>query len=413
MTRIALLNIGTELLVGRTVNTNATKIALMLRAQGFHLESTIVCHDTEEDIRYWIDELLSRHEVVLITGGLGPTRDDITKGVLLDRFGGEMICHQPTLEAIKQYLSSHGRPLLDQNRQQAIVPSSCKVLRNHYGTAPGMVFWEGGKMVVSLPGVPLEMEFLLQKEVIPLLLKTYPVQNMYTRIIRTIGVPESQIAQKMEGIEDQLPEQLSVAYLPSYEGTKIELRMKSNDAEQGNREIGAAQKRIANMFAEYVYSLEDKTPSQLLKEYMIAHQVTMATGESCTGGAIAALMVEHSGISAYFKGAVVAYSEEVKENILGVKRGTIERYDVVSGEVAMEMARGAREQLRSDFAVSITGIAEAEQDKSTEALPQAWLGFSDARGEKAFHFKLFRQRKQNIAIAAQAAIIYALRCLQE
>ncbi len=412
MTKIALLNIGSELLVGRTINTNATKMALMLRDKGFHLETTTVCHDTEEDIRHWIDELLSRHDTLLITGGLGPTKDDITKKVLLDRFGGEMICHEPTLEAIKKYLSSHSRPLLDQNRQQAFVPSSCEVLRNNYGTAPGMVFREGSKIVVSMPGVPLEMEVLMREEIVPLLVKTYPVLEMHTRIIRTIGVPESRIAQKMEAIEDQFTEALSVAYLPSYEGTKIELRMKSNDAAQAEKEIEAAQKKIAALFSKYVYSLDDKSPSQLLKEYMFAHQLTMATAESCTGGAIAALMVEHSGISAYFKGGVVAYMEEVKENVLGVKRETIDKYNVVSGEVAMEMARGARERLGSDFAVSITGIAEAPQDAPAEASPQAWLGFSDARGEQAFYFKLFRQRKQNIAIATQAAIIYALRCLR-
>lgn len=412
MTKIALLNIGSELLVGRTVNTNATKIALQLRAKGFHLETVAVCHDTDQDIRYWIDDLLARHDVVLITGGLGPTKDDITKKVLLNRFGGEMVVHQPTLDAIANYVMNHNRPMLELNRQQAFVPSSCQVLMNNYGTAPGMVFREGHQTIVSMPGVPLEMEVLMDEKVIPVLEKYYPGVEMHTRIIRTVGVPESRIAEKMESIEEDLPAGLDVAYLPSYEGTKIELRMKGNGGESIEREIEEAMGKIAKLFAKYVYSLEDKSPSQLLKEYMIEHNVTMATAESCTGGAIAALMVQHSGISAYLKGGVVAYMREVKETVLGVLPETIDTYGIVSEEVAKEMARGAREKLGSDFAVSITGIAESAQDAPPEELPQCWIGFSDARGEQAFFFKLFRQRKQNIAIATQAAVIYALGCLR-
>ena len=412
MTKIALLNIGSELLVGRTVNTNASKMALMLRAKGFHLETTAVCHDTEEDIRYWIDELLGRHEVVLITGGLGPTKDDITKKVLQERFGGEMQVHQPTLDAISAFLSSRHRPLLEQNRQQAFVPSSCEVIMNAYGTAPGMAFREEGKLVVSMPGVPMEMTHLMQEHIVPMMERDFPVIEMHTRIIRTVGIPESRIADKMEGIEQRMPVGLQIAYLPSYEGTKIELRMKGNDASAIIEEIEAAQRIIARTFAKYVYSLEDKSPSTLLKEYMFKEGKTMATAESCTGGAIAALMVQHSGISSYFKGGVVAYMREVKESVLGVKPETIDTHGIVSEQVAKEMARGAREKLGSDFAVSITGIAEAPEGVPVEEMPQCWIGFSDRRGEQAFFFRLFRQRKQNIAIATQASVIYALRCLQ-
>lgn len=412
MTKIALLNIGSELLTGRTINTNAATIALQLRAKGYHLESTAVCHDTWDEITFWLSSLLDRHEVVLITGGLGPTKDDITKKVLLDHFGGEMTVHEPTLRRIESYLSMRNRRLLESNRLQSFVPSSCTVIDNFNGTAPGMAFERDGKIVVSMPGVPLEMQYLMQDGVLPLLQSRYPSLRMLTRMVRTAGIPESRIAERMEEIEADLPEGLQVAYLPGYDGTKIELRLKADRQAAPEKAIAEGQRRIADLFSKYTYALVDKNPDTLLAELLLARQITMATAESCTGGAIAAKMVEHSGMSAVFKGGVVAYMRETKEKILGVPPATIDEFGIVSGEVAKAMAKGARERLGTDFAVSITGIAEAPADAPPAELPQAWIGYADANGEQAIHIKLFRQRKQNIEVAANAVLIYALRILQ-
>lgn len=413
MTKIALLNIGSELLTGRTINTNAATIAQQLRQNGYHLESTAVCHDTRKEISYWLKDLMARHDVVLITGGLGPTKDDITKKVMQEHFGGEMVVHAPTLKRIEKYLTMLNRRLLESNRLQAFVPSSCTVLENFNGTAPGMAFQEGEKTVISMPGVPLEMKHLMEDRVLPLLKKRYPAVPMHIRMIRTAGIPESRISERMEDIESELPEGLQIAYLPAYDGTKIELRLKNAELEDPERTIEELQEKVVRLFSRYTYALEDKSPDILLGELMKERGITMATAESCTGGAIAAKMVLQSGISAVFKGGVVAYMREIKENVLDVEPAVIDEHGIVSEAVAKAMARGARTKLGSDFAVSITGIAEAPDHAEPADRPQAWIGYADADGEHALHIKLFRQRKHNIEVAANASIIYALRILSQ
>ncbi|MCL4113171.1 UNVERIFIED_CONTAM: hypothetical protein GTU68_051188 [Idotea baltica] len=387
-------------------------MALKLRAKGYHLDTTIVCHDTGPEILHWIDELLGAHDVVLITGGLGPTKDDITKKVLLDRFGGEMILHEETMAGINKYVKRHNRNLNELNRQQAFVPSSCEVLLNTMGSAPGMAFREREKSVIAMPGVPLEMEHLMDVKVIPFLERHHPTLEMHTRILRMVGISEARIAEKMEPLEADFPLALEVAYLPSYEGTKVELRMKGNDALMVEREIDAAKLKIAAVFEKYIYSLEDKRPVELVRDYLFETGQTMATAESCTGGAIAAAMVQQSGISSVFKGGVVAYMREIKETVLEVAPETIDTFGIVSAEVAKAMARGARKAIGSDFAISITGIAEAAPDAPESEMPQCWIGFADGVKEEAFYFKLFRNRTQNIAVATQAALIFAAGSLK-
>lgn len=408
MTSVALLNIGSEILVGRTINTNATTMSRLLRNAGYHVETTIVCHDTETEIRHWIDHLLAQHEVILMTGGLGPTKDDITKKVLQGKFGGEMVVHENTLAQIEKYLARRGRRLLESNRLQAYVPSSCEVLENKNGTAPGMTFLKEGRAVISMPGVPFEMKALMEEKVIPYLKDHFPTVEMHSRIIRTAGVPESRIAERMEEIENELPADLQVAYLPGYDGTKIELRLKGDQSRIPA--IEAAQQRIANRFSKYAYALVDKTPDTLLAEWILESGHSMVTAESCTGGAIAAKMVEHSGISGVFKGGIVAYQREIKEKVLGVAPETIDEFGIVSEQVAIAMAEGARKLMGSDFAIATTGIAEASPDATAEdEIPQVWIGYADANGSHAMHFKLFRQRIQNIRVATNAAILFALR----
>jgi nicotinamide-nucleotide amidase len=415
MTEVALLNIGTELLRGRTVNTNASEMGKLLLAHGLLLQTTLVIHDEGPVIRDSLDQLLAKHDVVLITGGLGPTKDDITKKILLERFGGEMVLHGLTLDRIEKYMAKRERRMLETNRQQAFVPSTCEVLENDRGTAPGMVFTESGKTIISMPGVPFEMLNLMQSRVVPLLLDRYAHTYTGTRIVRTGGVPESRIAERMEEIEPDIDPRVSIAYLPSFDGTKIELRITGDpgDAAALDEVLVIAQQKVATLFYKYVYSLEDKSPDQALAEYLIKNKITMSTAESCTGGAIAASIVQHSGVSSVLKGGVVAYMREIKEKVLGVPAETIDRHGIVSRETAIAMAEGARKLMGSDFAVSITGIAEAAEDAPEDEQTQAWLGFSDANGSSALHFRLFKVREVNIQIAKNAALIYGLRCLKD
>ncbi len=412
--KIALLNIGSELLRGRTVNTNAAHMGETLLAAGYAVETTLVIHDEGPVIAAAIVGLMDDHDVVLVTGGLGPTKDDITKKVLLELFGGEMVCHEATLHRIEGFLRRMERPLLEHNRQQAFVPSSCEVLENEMGTAPGMAFVRGGRALISMPGVPFEMKWLLRERVIPWMRARFPVALQYSKVVRTAGIPESRMAEKMEAIEDELDPNIAIAYLPSFDGTKIELKL------QGNAEDGAvmeailteAQAKVANLFANYVYSLEDKQPDQLLAEWLIANNQTFGTAESCTGGEIAAKLVKHSGISAVYKGSIVAYMPEVKVMMLGVDPAMIEGNGIVSEEVAKAMAMGARSVLGTDFALSITGIAEAAKDAPAEEQPQAWIGFAGPDGAHALHIRLMKDRRVNIEIAAFAALVFALKSIR-
>lgn len=412
MTKIALLNIGTELLRGRTINTNASQIGIMLGAAGFALETTLVIHDNGPVITQAVQDLLSTHDVVLLTGGLGPTTDDITKKTLLALFGGEMICHQPTLERIKGFLETRKMPLLEHNRQQSFVPSTCEVIENEQGTAPGMVFRRDGKTLISMPGVPFEMKHLMTKGVLPLLQRAYQQEYFIAKVVRTFGLPESRIAELMEPLVPQLDPQLEVAYLPSFDGTKIELKMRGAIAHAPQLEAAAihAQAEVAKLVSKYVYTLEDKAPVKLLAEKLLKGNIQICTAESCTGGAIAALLVEQSGISAVMRGGVVAYMRESKETVLGVPGELIDNHGIVSAQVAESMAAQARKLMGSDIAVSITGIAEAAKDAPPNEQPQAWIGFADANGSRSMHIRLFRDRHVNIQFAVQAALVFVLQC---
>ncbi len=413
MTKIALLNIGTELLRGRTINSNAAAIGQMLLAAGYALETTLVIHDDGPVITAAIEDLLATHDVLLLTGGLGPTKDDITKKVLLELFGGEMVCHVPTLERIANFLKRLDRPMIPLNRMQADVPSSCTVMENEMGTAPGMAFLRDGKTLISMPGVPYEMKFLMEHHVVAWLQGHYPVAEQHLRVVRTAGLAESTIAERMETIEQDLDPRIAIAYLPSFDGTKIELKVAGKPEETGELQavLDDAQQKVAQLLEQYVYSLQDKSPDKLLADWLIQNNKTFATAESCTGGEIAAKLVKHSGISAVLKGGIVAYMVEIKENVLGVKQSTIAEKGIVSEEVAREMAEGARRIMGSDYAVAITGIAEAAKDAPKEALPQAWIALAGPEGTSAFHTRMLRDRKVNIEIAAYAALIFALRAV--
>ncbi|HEX2898393.1 MAG TPA: nicotinamide-nucleotide amidohydrolase family protein, partial [Bacteroidia bacterium] len=255
------------------------------------------------------------------------------------------------------------------------------------------------------------MKWLLRARVIPWLHARYPVAVQQARVVRTAGIPESRMAEKMEGLEGELDPRIAIAYLPSYDGTKLELKLQGEPGETAALAaiLDDAQQKIVRLFAQYVYSLEDKAPDQLLAEWLLRHNRSFATAESCTGGEIAAKLVKHSGISAVFKGGVVAYMAEVKEALLGVNAATIREKGIVSAEVAAEMAEGVRIALGTDYAVAITGIAAAAKEAPAEGQPQAWLGFAGPGGTATQHIRLMKDRRVNIEIAAYAALVFALR----
>ena len=409
MPKIALINIGTELLKGKTVNTNASDVGKMLKEEGYALDQTIVIHDEGKVIEETLARMLQTQDILIITGGLGPTKDDITKHVLNDFFGGEMIIHAPSLDRIKEWYRTRGRKMNDIISQQALVPSSCEVLENTVGTAPGMLFKQGERLIFSLPGVPQEMRYLIENEVIPRIKARYASALLPTFALRTFGVPESDIAIRVAKLEAQIPNGIELGFYPSHGHVKIEIT-------GGPAESDAAQKvleLLKNEFSDTVFSETEATLESVLGEVLKAKELTLGFAESCTGGSLAAAITSVSGASNYFKGSIVTYATEAKINLLGVPEEIVEAHTVVSAEVAMAMAKGARSQLKTDIAVSVTGAAEVYPGDPVYGEPVIWIGYSDEQGEIAEKHYFRQDRASNIKRAVKTALFTTLKKVRQ
>lgn len=413
MISIALLNIGTELLRGRTVNTNAAEIGVMLLDAGFSLDRTEVIHDDGPVIKAAMLRLLDLHDVVLVTGGLGPTKDDITKTTLLEIFGGELVQDQAMYDQMAQFVERMGREMNDLNKLQSMVPSSCKVLHNSMGSAPGMLYERDGKLLAAMPGVPFEMRHLIKDRVIPILKEKFPPEQMLKRILRTYGIAESDLAEQMALYEDHFLPGLDIAYLPSFDGTKMELKLRTvaSESAQKDKELGELHVFLAEKLAKWVYATQDLTADTLLANWLKETGTTFCTAESCTGGAISAKIVRHSGVSSVHKGGVIAYWPETKEEVLGVPVSVIDEFGVVSEETAIAMAEGARKLLGTDAALSITGIAEGDIRGPESERPQVWIAFAGPHGTVTKHLNFFHSREVNIERATMGAIVFAYQQL--
>lgn len=369
-----IINIGDELLIGQVVNTNASWMAEELNKRNIKVTNISVISDGGDDIRTQLERSLSEADVVLITGGLGPTKDDITKSVLCEFFGDILVRHQQTYDNVKKFFERRGLPFTEINQAQALVPSKCKVLVNEVGTAPCMVFTmpqvetqyiaslqteakPSEKIVISMPGVPFEMKWLMQNSVLPLLQERLGGEAIVHKTILTFGIGESFLADKIADWEDALPAHIKLAYLP--EAGKVRLRLSAYGADHTEleREVAEQIVKLNAIIGENIYGYDDDTISSAIGKMVNRRCALLATAESCTGGLIAHRITETPGSSAYFKGGIVAYSNEIKEQLLGVKHETLEQYGAVSEETAIEMARGCLTKLGVDYAIATTGIA--------------------------------------------------------
>ena len=368
-----IINIGDELLIGQVVNTNASWMAEELNKRNIKVTNISVISDGADDIRTQLDRSLSEADVVLITGGLGPTKDDITKTVLCNYFGDTLVRHQPTYDNVKKFFDRRGLPFTEINQAQALVPSKCKVILNEVGTAPCMVFTipqatfkqpspkktdtSAEKIVISMPGVPFEMKWLMQNSVLPLLEERLGSQAIVHKTILTFGIGESFLADKIADWEDALPAHIKLAYLP--EAGKVRLRLSAYGADKAQLEQEVAERieMLKLIIGDNIYGYDDETISSVIGKLLNQKGATVATAESCTGGLIGNMITEVSGSSAYYKGGIVAYSNELKERLLGVRHETLEQYGAVSEETAIEMARGCLAVTGADYAIATTGIS--------------------------------------------------------
>ena len=368
-----IINIGDELLIGQVVNTNASWMAEELNKRNIKVTNISVISDGADDIRTQLDRSLSEADVVLITGGLGPTKDDITKTVLCNYFGDTLVRHQPTYDNVKKFFDRRGLPFTEINQAQALVPSKCKVILNEVGTAPCMVFTipqatfkqpspkktdtSAEKIVISMPGVPFEMKWLMQNSVLPLLEERLGSQAIVHKTILTFGIGESFLADKIADWEDALPAHIKLAYLP--EAGKVRLRLSAYGADKAQLEQEVAERieMLKLIVGDNIYGYDDETISSVIGKLLNQKGATVATAESCTGGLIGNVITEVSGSSAYYKGGIIAYSNELKERLLGVRHETLEQYGAVSEETAIEMARGCLAVTGADYAIATTGIS--------------------------------------------------------
>lgn len=352
----SIITIGDELLIGQVIDTNSAWIARKLNALGIDVIRRVAVGDDRHAILTALDYEVSISSLVLITGGLGPTNDDITKPLLNEYFGGKMVVDEAVVEHLKNLFIRRNRPFLEKNLKQAEVPDNCIVLFNKMGTAPGMWFEKDDKVVVAMPGVPFEMASIMEDEVLPRIATRFVSDALLHRSIITIGEGETFIAEKIKDIEDALPGRIRLAYLPGAGMVKLRLTGRTKNELELTKELNEWQRKIEGRLGDIVVASEDRPLEDIIGRILKEKGKTIGLAESCTGGYIGHHLTQVSGSSAYFIGDIVSYANAVKENIVGVKSETIQSYGAVSEQVATEMAQGALKVLRSDYALSVTGV---------------------------------------------------------
>lgn len=399
-----IITIGDEILIGQIIDTNSAWIAARLGEIGVSIRRKYSIGDRREEIISAVEESMDKAEITIITGGLGPTKDDITKRVLAEIFNSPMVCHTETYERVERMMAARGIAFNDLNKGQAMVPECCTVLANHKGTAPGMWFERNGRVVVSLPGVPFEMEGLMTESVLPLLTQHFELSSVVHRTAITYGLAESMMAELIAPWEDALPPHLHLAYLPSPSQLRLRLSAYDVDKEQAEREFDEQFAKLIPILGDYFVGWGDTTVQSAVAEILVERGETLASAESCTGGVIASKFTAMSGASEYFWGGVVSYDNSVKENVLGVSRHNLETYGAVSEQVAREMAEGVRRLCGTTYGVATTGVAGPTGGSPEKPVGTVWVAVATPTHTIAKLFQHGKVRAVNIERSATTAI---------
>jgi competence/damage-inducible protein CinA-like protein len=408
----SIITIGDELLIGQTIDTNSAFIAQELNKIGVWVKRRVAVGDVYEDIWKVLDAESTESDIIILTGGLGPTADDITKPLLCKYFNGKMIVDEKVLAHVTYLFEKIFRrpgPILERNLKQAEVPDVCTVLHNTRGTAPGMLFRKEKKIFISLPGVPHEMKGLMTGEVIPRLLNEFLLPAIVHRTLFTAGQGESMIAELLKDFEASLPPWIRLAYLPNYGMVKLRLTATGQNKQEVEAVLLPYFEQLQELVKEYMVTNEDEGLEIVIGKILKNINKTMGTAESCTGGYIAHLITGIPGSSAYFKGSVISYANEVKENMLGVNPATLQATGAVSEETVREMVSGALEKLNVDFALATSGIMGPDGGSSEKPVGTVWIaaGTNTNTGHlrvDTVQLHLRFDRKRNIAITAANAL---------
>ncbi|MBN2745630.1 MAG: competence/damage-inducible protein A [Bacteroidales bacterium] len=398
--KVVILSIGDEILIGQIVNTNAVWMAEKLNESGFNVVSIQTAGDTYSSIWNSLDYAKSLASLILVTGGLGPTKDDITKKVVADFFNSELVIHEDVLTHVESFFQRRGRVLTDLNRLQAMIPHNCIAIPNSQGTAPGMYFIQDEKHFVFMPGVPFEMQGIMESWVIPQMKAIIPVDTIVQKTVLTHGMGESFLADKISLWEDNLPENISLAYLPSPGKVRLRLRGKNTTMEEIDKQIS----ELGLLIPDYIFGFDNDSLELVVGKLLNENNFTLAIAESCTGGYLSHLITEVPGSSTYFLGSVIAYSNDIKSSVLGVDSLLIQKYGAVSQEVALQMAENTKRKFNSDFALATTGIAGPDGGSIDKPVGTVWIALAGPNGILSKKFQFGDHRLRNISLSANSAL---------
>jgi nicotinamide-nucleotide amidase len=400
----AILTIGDEILYGQITDTNAQWLAAALSDAGIKLRRKITVGDSREEILAGFEEAQRNADIIITTGGLGPTKDDITKKVFAEFFGTEMTFRPEVLANIERLFSLRNRTVNDLNKTQAWIPANGEIITNEVGTAPGMWFSHQGKVFISMPGVPHEMKKMMAEVAIPRLKQTFDVPYIYHRMIKTVGVPESTLAEVINDWEDSLPPFIKLAYLPKLGQVRLRLTAMGTDRALLEAAVAEEVEKVKPLIGKWVYAYDEEEIEHTIGQMLLSRGQHLATAESCTGGLIADRITDLAGCSAYYKGGIVAYSNDVKISQLGVKAETIVAHGAVSEQTAMEMAEQVRLRYGADYGIATTGVAGPGGGTPEKPVGTVWIGYSDAHKTFAKKYMLVHDRMMNIQFAYNLAM---------
>lgn len=403
--KLNIITIGDELLYGQTIDTNSAWMAQQLNANGWEVYEKIAVGDSKKNIIDALKRSMDSVDVVLITGGLGPTSDDLTMPTLAEFFNSSIVLNNEVLNDISSMLTPRGIPLNENNRKQAYVPEKCMPIRNKLGTAPGLWFNEKGKIVVSMPGVPHEMRGMMNDVVLPKLFEINNHEVLVHKFILTIGIAEAILAEKIERWEKNLPPKLRLAYLPSPGMVKLRLTAKGNNKEELEKLITQQVELLKPIIYNFIFGYDDDTLASAIGKLLRKHHLTLSVAESCTGGYISHLITEIAGCSDYFEGGVVSYSNSIKINTLGVKAESLNEVGAVSKKVVEEMAWGVNKTFGTDFSVATSGVAGPTGGSKEKPVGTVWIAVAYKNKIKSEKFNFGNNRERNIMRASNTALM--------
>ena len=399
-----LISIGDEILYGQTLDTNSHFISGELDKLGIKVKRKVTVADNREAMMSAFREAELNADIILITGGLGPTKDDLTKPLLAEYFDSGMKLHEGILEDLKIRFAKRGRELNALNKGQAELPEKCIPIENKYGTAPGMWFEKGGKVFVSMPGVPKEMKYMMQDTILPKFKKRYKTPILLHKMIKTVGIPESVLAERLENWEDNLPTEIKLAYLPGLNQVKLRLTASGEDEKKLKRLLEQETDKLYEQAGKYIYGTDEVNLAGKIGQLLAAQSKTISCAESCTGGYIAHLLTSNSGSSVYYRGGINPYHNDLKIEVLGVKQETIEQFGAVSEQTVIEMAERVRELFKSDIGIATSGIAGPTGGTKEKPVGTIWVALADGQITQTKLYNFHFDRESNIELTSNSLL---------